>query len=211
MPAYFTVEFSFAKSVLYADFVKDSYQIFFAQGMLFKEGFWHGKDMKLEEIIRWNQNKLEAGFSFGLEEDVTLDYRQITLLHPDYSELRLLWSGTADEIRLSWLITESDIIVGAEEYAFLAEKIAYVMQAAQAFWQTGKASLVQSCLELEGGISLRQLAKGDCPCIDPFAFVAKEWMLPESRLEGIKIERLSDGSFFLRDESLLALLRQAVG
>ncbi|WP_346355488.1 hypothetical protein [Azotosporobacter soli] len=211
MPAYFTVEFSFCKSVLYSDFVQDIYQVFFAQGMVFKEGFWHGKDMKLQEIIRWNQNKLEAGFSFGLEEDVKLDYRQITLTHPDYSELRLLWSGAANEICLSLLIPEEDIIVGAEDYAFIPEKIMYVMQVAQAVWLTGKAALVQSCLELEGVISLYQATEGVCPCIDPFAIVAEPLILSGSELDGIRIESLANGGGLLQDESLLGCKVQAAG
>lgn len=211
MPAYFMVEFSFYRTAIHSNFVSDIYQIFFQHGMEFKRGFWHGENMTLNEIIAWNQKRVEAGFEFGLEEDVKLDYRQILLLHPAYSEMRLLLTCSGQEVRLSLLVPESDLIIGDEEYRFIGSKLRPLLELACAVWAGGKPALVQSCLELEGGISLKQAEAGRTPCVDPFAMIAPPLLQEAMDLDGLQRHRLPDGGWLLQDESLIEAKIQAVG
>ncbi len=54
MPAYFSIEVTFKKDILYATFVKDIYKLIEQSGYPFKSSYWFDEDMTFEKIISCN-------------------------------------------------------------------------------------------------------------------------------------------------------------
>lgn len=160
MPAYFSVEVSFKKDILYPDLVKDIYSIFFKSGYQFKSGFWFGEKMTLDEIIQWNQNHLQNKFKLGFTQHVKYDYQQILLDSNNYSEMRLFWMYKNDRIELNLIIPKYDILQYSEKITFIEDKIHPIITIAKNLWNTAVVSAIQACVEFDGGaVEIEKLKK----------------------------------------------------
>lgn len=175
MPAYFSVEFSFEREVLNPNFVCTIYNRFFNNGFTFKAGFWNAKNYSLEEIISWNQAKLDCGFRLGFTQNVSENYRQILLINSDYEHLRLYWIYWDNEIHLTLSIPESEVMSREGSNIFIRERVTPIIEIAKILWDSGMTSMVQSSPELDdGSISLEDVRKGiGIPTFNPFAIVSK--------------------------------------
>ena len=174
MPAYFSTEASFKKNILYPNFVSDVYSIFFQSGFTFKSGYWEGENMTLEQITEWNQRLLQKKFKLGFTQHVRHDYKQILLNTDKYSEMRLYWMYLNNRVNLSLIIPESDVL-DTSETAFSYSRIYPIIQLLQKLWETGLVELVQSSLELDGGVfTIKQIKQGHLPCINPLCVLDRE-------------------------------------
>lgn len=110
MPAYTTVEFRFAKTSS-AGLVRKVYDAFSSEGLLFSHVLAWGCDpnISLEEVIDWNQGKLDQGFELSRNEDISNNYRQILLSGHPFTECRLFILPQADDIAFHCIISEDQI------------------------------------------------------------------------------------------------------
>src|SRR6266404_865946 len=90
MPAYTTVRFQFGKESRDA-LVRSFYKAFTSEGLAFSRVHAWGcrPDLTLDDIIEWNQQKLDEDFELGYDEDVSHDYRQVLLADHPFSECRV--------------------------------------------------------------------------------------------------------------------------
>lgn len=175
MPAYFSIEISFKKDILYSSFVEDVYSVLFQSGFNFKSGYWFGEDMTLEQIIEWNQKHLQNKFSLGYTQHVKYDYKQILLDTDIFSEMRVYWMYSNDRIHLDIIIPESDVLHIEGKHCFFVEnKINPILAASCSIWDTGLVSAIQTCLELDDGIDLEEIEQGHLPIINPFCIISND-------------------------------------
>lgn len=206
MPAYLSVESLLDKNIIYPNFVKDVYTAFFKMGYKFKSGYWVGADMRLEQIIEWNQKLLEKRFRLGLKQHVKHDYRQILLETDLYDEIRLFWMYLDCGINLTLLVPESNVINDVCECKYISEKITPLIDISCSLWETGFITLIQSCTEIEGiGVSVEQVKKGKVPNTNPFSIVSQG--LVEKYLKSLsdkmKVRKIKeDGILLIRPDLL---------
>lgn len=77
MPAYFSMTTQIRAERLTDSYVEQMYSSIMELGYSFKSGFWFHQDAAYEEIVDWNQKKLEQGFRLGYTEHGSHDYMQI--------------------------------------------------------------------------------------------------------------------------------------
>lgn len=176
MPAYFSVEFSFKYEVLYPTFVMDIYNLFFKNGFSFMKSYFDNDNLSIDEIIEWNQRHLQNKFRLGYTQHYNKDYKQILLKHNGYEELRLFWTYFEKEIRLTWIVPESDVLDEDGHYFFISSKIAPLLEVSKKIWKSTDVSMIQTCLEFDGGAgSLSKLEKGKIkPSVNPFLITDKK-------------------------------------
>jgi hypothetical protein len=66
-------------------------------------------DLTLEEIIEWNQQKLDEDFELGYDQDVSHDYRQILLAGHPFSECRAYIMNGRRSLAFNCIVPESEI------------------------------------------------------------------------------------------------------
>ncbi|MDX2109039.1 MAG: hypothetical protein SFY80_02235 [Verrucomicrobiota bacterium] len=110
MPAYTTVAFQFPKTSR-AGLVRKVYDAFASAGLAFSHVHSWGCDanLNLDEIVDWNQTKLDQDFKLGFDEDVSNDYRQILLAGNPFSECRLYILNGDDSVAFHCIVPESEI------------------------------------------------------------------------------------------------------
>lgn len=176
--ATFSVGIHFKRDVLYSEFVKDVYDIFFQSGFPYKSGFWiYEDDMTLEQIIEWNQKHLEDKFVLGFDQHYKYDCRQILLDTDLYEEMRLFWMYLKEDdiIFLHLVVPEENILHPEMEYCCLQEKINPLILLSCKLWDTGKVAMIQSSLELDDTIlNQAELEQGRLPTMHPFCIVDSE-------------------------------------
>lgn len=206
MPAYFSIEILFEKDILYPSFVRDVYTSIFQTGHRFKRGYWYGEDMSLEQIINWNQRKLEEKFKLGLKEHVKHDYKQILVDTNKCSEMRLYWLYLNDVINLHLIIPEADVLHPKLNSFFLDDEINPLIEIACCIWNTGLVTAIQTCIEFdEVEFEISKIEKGQLPLIHPFCIINKECAEKSktSLKENFTFRRLNNNGLLIVDNLLI--------
>jgi hypothetical protein len=145
-------------------------------------------DLTLDDVVHWNQERLDRDFELGYTEDVSNNYRQLLLRHPQYSECRvIIHSGSR---LISVIVPEDDIFeiggpfpveLSAEDTDVLEwhtrpEQVEPLRQLAMALWRSGLVVSVQTHGELGAAIAYASLREGRPPSMVPFAIVDAGWI-----------------------------------
>ena len=165
MPAYFSVVFQFRRKDLYPGFVSDFYRDLGQAGFAFQSGCYEAENMSFEEIVRYNQARLDDNFELGYEEDGRNDYKQVYFSHLEYEEVRGFWMNFRG-IR-EWEMMECETL-----WYFKMKKLAPVQRMAVLMWSRGSAAAIQTELELDdGAVRMSALQSGAEPSVRPFAVI----------------------------------------
>ncbi|WP_270809938.1 hypothetical protein [Hungatella effluvii] len=174
MPAYFSVVFQFRRKDLYPGFVSDFYRDLGQAGFAFQSGCYEAENMSFEEIVRYNQARLDDNFELGYEEDGRNDYKQVYFSHPEYEEVRGFWMNFRGirEIRFCLIIPEWEMMEWETLRYFKMEKLAPVQRMAESMWSRGNVAAIQTELELDdGAVRMSALQGGAEPSVRPFAVI----------------------------------------
>lgn len=174
MPAYFSVVFQFRRKDLYPGFVSDFYRDLGQAGFAFQSGCYEAENMSFEEIVSYNQARLDDNFELGYEEDGRNDYKQVYFSHPEYEEVRGFWMNFRGirEIRFCLIIPEWEMMEWETLWYFKMEKLAPVQQMAESMWSRGSVAAIQTELELDdGAVRMSALQGGAEPSVRPFAVI----------------------------------------
>lgn len=175
MPAYFNLSVQFRREDLYPSFVRDFYATLDRAGMAFQSGYWGFEKDSLEEIIEWNQRKLEDDFELGFTEHHSHDYKQVIYGFDSYSEVRGFWMNNYPEsgaFTHEIILPESDVLEKGYPAKFKKEKMEELMEFSMRIWQFPLVKAIQTGLECDdASVSLSELAGGGCPNVCPFAIV----------------------------------------
>ncbi len=192
MPAYFSVEFHYTKKDI--GNISEIYNALLACGLKFKSGYYESENDSWNDIIAWNQNKLDDDFELGYEAHYIHDYKQVLFDFYVFSEVRLFILNVhgADEISFYLIVPEDDLIGKANlcDTMLQADKMKLIEQLAIDMWRHGGICSIQVGWEgSECGISREEVINGIKPIAEPFAVVPRalykeEWGLDKREIEG---------------------------
>jgi hypothetical protein len=141
MPAYTTVAFQFRKESR-GDLVRRFYEAFSSEGLIFSRVHAWGCDpsMGLEEIIEWNQQKLDEDFILGYDDDVSNDYRQVHLAGHTFSECRIYIMNGRLSVAFHCIVPEAEVS---------PHSCSCLLRAADRVWSTLPVKCIDSFGECE--------------------------------------------------------------
>lgn len=179
MPAYFSVVFQFRRKELYPSFVSDFYRDLGQAGFAFQSGCYEAENMSFEELVHYNQARLDDNFELGYEEDGGNDYKQVYFSHSEYEEVRGFWMNFRGirEIRFcllipEWEMMECETMECETLWYFKMKKLAPVQRMAVLMWSRGSVAAIQTELELDdGAVRMSALQGGAEPSVRPFAVI----------------------------------------
>lgn len=177
MPAYFSVTFEFYKS---QDAVRTFCEALIHSGLVFKSGCWEYEKDSFEDIITWNQGKLDADFELGYTQHYLQDYKQMQFYYFDFSEVRLFITNTRGERTFSFelIIPEADLREYTREkdgnyFEILKPgRMEPLISAVKEIWADTSVLAIQT--GWEGSAippSAEEIAGGTWPQIEPFCII----------------------------------------
>ena len=176
MPAYVSMTFEYSRLELDYDNMKELLAYIKHAGLEFKGGVNGSEGQTIEEILDYNQKKLEANFVLGSDEDRANDYKQMLFGYEGFSEIRGYISNNypADrEYSFTLLFPEEEVI--AERGVFKTEAVAKMKNISSLLWILPKTRTVQTELETGDGILTEQEIKdGAAPSVCPLAIVSEK-------------------------------------
>lgn len=211
MPAYFEMSLQFLRKDLYPDFIADFDAHLAKTGLKFLDGYWDDEGLSQTEIAAWNQQKLEADFVLEPTTHRSCDYKQTLYRFGDYSEVRGFWMNQYPDEGLfncSIIIPESEVVDEGNYTIFLPEQAGRLRELAEKLWQFPAVKAIQTGMEEDGHISLRELRKGVPACVCPFAIVERDCHPYDDGSRVIELTRGRPGLLLLEDDNLPAPLGQ---
>lgn len=204
MPAYFNISVQILRSDIYGEMIGDFCAALGNSGMKFISGFWGCENNSLDEIVGWNQAKLEQDFRLGLTDDHINDFRQVLFGFGDFSPVRVFMMNNYPEretFSFELLIPEAEVIDCEYPLKFKADRLSPFIAAAKQIWQLPFVQTIQTGTEADSAaVGITALRSGTCgPHISPFAVTEELFGFDSS---GISAEELSGrrGYLFTRDE-----------
>ncbi|MGN0695423.1 MAG: hypothetical protein ACI4J5_01510 [Oscillospiraceae bacterium] len=178
MPTYFNISVQILRSDIYGSVIGDFYAALGNSGMKFISGFRGCEDNSFNEIIGWNQSKLEQDFKLGYTEDHLNDYRQVLFEFGDFSPVRVFIMNNypeQDTFSFELLIPEADVISCGYPLRFRADRIYPLIGAAELIWQLPFVQTIQTGTEADSAaVGISALKNGKCaPHISPFAITGE--------------------------------------
>lgn len=178
MPAYFSIKFEVKKDRgAISSFCKALIQ----SGLAFKSGFWGFEDDSFDDIIAWNQEKLDDNFKLGLTEHHSHDYKQMLFDFSDFSEVRLyvLNDQQSNTFSFSLIVPENDLVKfkrendGTYSRERETEKMERLVSVAKKMWGSTDIVSVQTGWEFSDfPPSADEISKGAKPQAEPFCIIS---------------------------------------
>ena len=176
MAVYFSLVMEFNRGELDFDNMKELTAYIKHAGLEFRSGANNAENESLEEIMDWNQKKLEEDFELGYDEDASNDYKQMYFNYGGFSEVRGFIMNE-DPIRREYtftlLIPQEEVHV--EGHTYKKEAVEKLKALASKLWILPKTRTVQTELELgEGIVPEMDIKEGAEPSACPFAIVSEK-------------------------------------
>lgn len=176
MPAYFSLIMEYSRAGLDFDNMKELTAYIKHAGLEFKNGAYHAENDTIEDIMDWNQKKLEEDFELGYDEDSSNDYKQMCFNYGGFSEVRGFIMNEAPirgEYTFTLLIPQEEVHVEGDTYK--KEAVEKLKALAAKLWILPKTRTVQTELELgEGIVPEMDIKEGAEPSACPFAIVSEK-------------------------------------
>ena len=197
MPAYFTIDFQYKKSDIKDNTVRDFFGNLLTCGLVYKGGYWKSQNDTLNEILLWNQQKLEEDYVLGYKEHVGNGFKQMLFQFYSFSEVRLIINNSSSHDSFSFylIIPEDDFLEygerkGTRQIIRLQNKMDIIEKLALQMWKIGYMSCIQTSWECSGcATDIHDIAKGIEPLIEPFAIVSEELFKKGWKCEFKKVDR----------------------
>lgn len=201
MPAYLDLAFQYNKKKLTGQTVRAFCDALLDSGCSFTEGYWGSEGDSYDEIISWNQQKLEQNFELGRTEHYSHDYKQMCFQYAAFSETRLFIGNQQEDTHFSFdlIFPQNDLFDedAPKPWVLRADQLEKVETLAIHLWETGTMDCIQACWELsDGPVSYRDIAAGSPPQIAPFCIIPKSVLRSGWRVKPQPVGR--DGAF-IRD------------
>ena len=176
MPAYISMTFEYSRLELDYDNMKELLAYIKHAGLEFKGGVNDSENESIEDILEYNQKKLEQDFVLGSNESRENDYKQMLFSYEGFSEIRGYISNNypADrEYSFTLLFPEEEVM--AERGVYKTGAVAAMKNIASLMWILPKTRTVQTELENSEGIHTEQEIKdGAAPSVCPLAIVSEK-------------------------------------
>jgi hypothetical protein len=167
MPAYMDTQFEFPQSRAHG-LVRRFYDALRDGGAAYMSVFPWGcsADMPLDEVVLWNQEKLNSRFTLGYDQSVRHDYRQILVALQPFSSARVFILLAEAAVRFHLIVPESDVASHGPASLFAL---------AGSVWDSMKPRSIQTYGELGAPVSHGKLSAGAMPSAELFAFVESQY------------------------------------
>ncbi|MCR4638685.1 hypothetical protein [Ruminococcus sp.] len=176
MPAYFSLIMEYSRAELDFDNMKELTAYIKHSGLGFKGGLNSYENESIEDIMEWNQKKLEEDFELGYDEDASNDYKQMRFEYDGFSEFRgfiMNESPIRGEYTFTLLIPQEEVHVEGDTYK--KEAVEKLKAIASKLWILPKTRTMQTELELGEGITPEMdIKEGAAPSACPFAIVSEK-------------------------------------
>lgn len=193
MPAYFNLSLQFERKSLYSDFVKDFFEALEQAGMQYLSGYWEADGNSRNEIIQWNQMKLEKDFQLGFTEHYSHDYKQVLYSFHGYSEVRGFWMNQYPEkgcFTYELIIPEDEVLTHEGGGVLEKEHEKILMELAKRVWEFSYIRSIQTGLEGDdASAGPTEMKQGKAPKMRPFAILGEKYMMKERK--GLMIRPLN--------------------
>ncbi len=178
MPAYFNISIQFKREDIYDNFMNDFYTALNIAGLKFLHGCGCDNEISQQQIVEWNQHKIEQNFVLGFTEHCSHDYKQNYFDFGEYTKVRGFWLNNYPEYDMfcyEIIIPESDVLTSECDTIFQQQKIDELLELSKKIWQFPYVKAIQTGLEFDDDtIAITDIEKGEYPNISPFAIVEKE-------------------------------------
>lgn len=201
MPEYLSVSFQYSKKKITDQTIRAFCDVLFSGGVSFAGDCKGNEGASCDEIIDWNQRKLEQNFELGYTEHSSHDYKQMRLQYADFSELRLFINNEREQdffsFELLFLQDELFVNTAANTRALRKAQLSKIEKLAVHMWENENMDCIQAGWELaDAPVSHEDIAGGDSPLIDPFCILPKSLFREEWQAEHQTVGR---NGVFLRD------------
>ena len=176
MPAYFSMKMEFSRAELDFDNMKELYHYLKYAGLEFKSGAFSAENDTIEDILEWNQKKLEKDFVLGEDEHYENGYKQMYFSFGGFSEVRgiLFNQDPVEREYLFELIVPEDEVT-ADGVTYKKEAVEKLKALATILWVLPKMRTLQTELENGKGITPEaEIKEGKAPAACPFAIVSEK-------------------------------------
>lgn len=177
MPAYFGVYFELEKGKgAISAFCKPLIR----SGFAFKSGYWGFENDSFDDIIAWNQDKLDSNFELGYTEHHSHGYKQMLFDYSSFTEVRLFILNNPEKHTFSYslIVPENDLVDFTREsdgtYSIerRTEKMAQLVSVAKKMWAYTDIVSVQTGWECSDfPPSADEIANGIQPQAEPFCII----------------------------------------
>ena len=190
MPAFTSMSFLFHKPVV-SNLVERFYRTFMNDQIEFKSVLDWGcsPDMTLEEIIEWNQGKVDSGFIAEMDTDVSQYERQVCLDVEPFSQCRIILSSNKNAVCFRCIVPEDEI---SNKNTLVFE------EAALRVWDVLPVKLTETYGELGSGVGYAKVKMGVQPSTRLFAIVDKDCAKMASPVY-YSIKKMEKGYFLKRN------------
>ena len=173
MPAYFEVSFEFAVS---ETVVENFCTALVDAGLVFKSGYLEFEKESFEEIVQWNQNRLDHA-CFVSRKRSSVDFKQMLFRYADFSEMRLFMikENSSDSVRFLLIIPEDDFWdenCFHHTHARKTYKMELIKEIAERIWCNTEVLAIQTAWECsEFPLSVARFSGSLKPQAEPFCIV----------------------------------------
>ena len=170
MPAYFSLTFELYKS---HHAIGDFCESLIHSGLVFNSGYWGFENDSFDDIITWNQIKLDEDFQLGYTEHHSHDYKQMLFNYFDFSEVRLFVMNSRKKRTFSFelIVPEYDLLDYTEKNVKI-KNMEQLKTVAKKMWVSTASLAIQTGWEdSDCPPSARKIAKGVKPQIEPFCII----------------------------------------
>lgn len=207
MPAYFSLTFELYKG---PDAISAFCNTLIHSGPVFKSGYWGFENDSFDDIIIWNQKKLDEDFELGYTEHHSHGYKQMLFDYFDFSEVRLFVMNTRKERTFSFelIVPEDDLLDYTEKEGkysvhLKTERMEQLKSVAKKMWMGTAALAIQTGWELsDNPPATGEIAKGTKPQIEPFCIINSSLVEKEPDFvyeyierSGVLIEDITKGNY----------------
>ena len=201
MPAYFSISFELNKS---KTAIKDFCNALIDAGLVFKSGYWVFEDGSFDDIVAWNQNKLDKNFQLGYTEPVSHGFEQILFDFSDFSEVRLyvMNDKKASTFRFNLIIPEDDLVEFIEQGKDVishkkTEKMELLRSLAKKMWDSLEILAIQTAWEYsDSPPEAKQISNKIKPQIEPFCIIKESSMIDKL---GLPFEKVGQNGVLIED------------
>ena len=197
MPAYFEIRFELKKS---QTAIKDFCLALIDAGLVFKSGIWDAENDSLDDIIAYNQDKLDKNFQLGRRTPFSRDFRQMLFEFSNFSEVRLFITNVKKSSTFNFylIIPEDDFLdYGKEqlktldviEQRIVPKKLYHKMELIKnlsvKICTHSPTLIIQTSWELsEQSVDFRKAESGTKPLCEPFCIIPRHLMRDSWGLTG---------------------------
>lgn len=194
MPRYLSVSFQYSRRKLTDHTVRAFCDTLLRGGLSFAGGVLSSEGDSYDEIIHWNQQKLEQNFQLGHTEHYAHDYKQMYLQYADFSEVRLCIFNQRKEACFSFelLFLEDDLFADdpVHTWALRMNQFTKIEKLAAYMWENEAMECIQAGWEYaEEPVLYEDITAGVRPLIDPFCILPKSIIRREWQVEYLDVGR----------------------